>query len=129
MTLHIIYNIIKCGIIMSFAMKYTGYIKILFLALLILLAVVYLSIYICVPYFLNKNDYSRVFTDIIKKQTGLIFITDNYKIKMSPKLDICLTTGNTALFYADKKQILGINQFEIKISTFYLLKKEIKLPI
>ena len=127
MTLHIIYNIIKCGIITSFAMKYTGYIKILFLVLLILLAVVYLSIYICVPYFLNKNDYSRVFTDIIKEQTGLIFITDNYKIKMSPKLDICLTTGNTALFYPDKKQILGINQSEINISTIYLLKKEIKI--
>ena len=87
----------------------------------------YLALYLAIPYFLNKKDYSKTITDIIKKETGLILLIHNYKLDVSPALNINLKADTIGVFYPDKKQFLNIKKSDITISTLCLLKKEIKL--
>ena len=87
----------------------------------------YLALYLAIPYFLNQKDYSKTITDIIKKETGLILLIHNYKLDVSPALNINLKADTIGVFYPDKKQFLNIKKSDITISTLCLLKKEIKL--
>lgn len=88
---------------------------------------VYMLLYLALPFILNRKDYSGLLTQNIKKQTGLIFYIHNYKLSVSPALDIKLKADEIQLFYPDKKQITDIKKADIDISTLYLLKKEIRL--
>ena len=105
-------------------MKILKRILIFFCALIIL---GYLGLYLILPYFLNKKDYSKTVTDIIKKETGLVILVHNYKLDISPALNINFKADVIQGFYPDNKQFLNIKKSDITISTLYLLKKEIKL--
>ena len=105
-------------------MKILKRILIFFCALIIL---GYLGLYLVLPYFLNKKDYSKTVTDIIKKETGLVILVHNYKLDVSPALNINFKADVIQGFYPDNKQFLNIKKSDITISTLYLLKKEIKL--
>ncbi len=97
------------------------------IALSVLIAVVYCSIYFAVPYLLNKNDFDAFISKSVKNQTGLILVLHNSSISMYPNLDIKLKTDDIQLFYPDKRQILNIRDSDIDVSFFSLLKKEIKI--
>lgn len=97
------------------------------ISLLVFLFTAYLCIFAAVPYFANKKDYSKIITDAIQKETGLILLIHNYKIAAAPNLDLNFKADEIQLFYPDKKQFLNIKNADINISTLYLLKKEIKL--
>ena len=105
-------------------MKILKRILIFFCALIIL---GYLGLYLILPYYLNKKDYSKTVTDIIKKETGLVILVHNYKLDISPALNINFKADVIQGFYPDNKQFLNIKKSDITISTLYLLKKEIKL--
>lgn len=92
-----------------------------------ILIAVYLLLYLALPYILNKKDYSQLLTQNIKKQTGLLLYIHNYRLSVSPMLDIRLKADEIQLFYPDKKQITDLKKADIDISTLYLLKKEIRL--
>lgn len=87
----------------------------------------YLSLYLALPYFLNKNDYSKILTENIKKRTGIILFIHNYKLYVAPNLDLSLKAEEIQGFYPDKKQFIDIKNSDINISTIYLLKKELKI--
>lgn len=97
------------------------------ISMLVFLFAIYLCIFLAVPYFANKKDYSRSITDIVKKETGLILLIHNYKITAAPNLDLNFKADEIQMFYPDKKQFLNIKNADINISALYLLKKEIKL--
>ena len=90
-------------------------------------AACYLAIYLALPYFLNKHDYSKLLTKIINNQTGLIVNIHNYKLSVSPALNINFKADEIRAFYPDNRLFLIINKSDITVSTLYLLKKEIKL--
>lgn len=94
---------------------------------IIFLIILYLCFYIGLPYFLNKKDYSKLLTESIKKETGLVLIIHKYKLSVSPSLSINFKADDIQLFYPDKKQILNIRNANVNISTLYLLFKEIKI--
>ncbi|MBS4760548.1 MAG: hypothetical protein KHX03_07620 [Clostridium sp.] len=94
---------------------------------IIFLIILYLCFYIGLPYFLNKKDYSKLLTESIKKETGLVLIIHKYKLSVSPSLAINFKADDIQLFYPDKKQILNIRNANVNISTLYLLFKEIKI--
>ena len=97
------------------------------IALTVLIAAVYCSIYFAVPYLLNKNDFDAFISKSVKNQTGLILVLHNSSVSMYPNLDIKLKTDDIQLFYPDKRQILNIRDSDIDVSFFRLLKKEIKI--
>ncbi len=107
--------------------KYFKAVKVLFLFCFILLLLLYFSIYLLLPYFLNKKDYSTQITDFVKNNTGLIFIVDNYKLSVSPQLNMVFKTKSAQLFYPDKRQILDIKNVQADFSIFCLLLKELKI--
>lgn len=88
---------------------------------------IYLGIYLALPFILNKKDYSKIITETLQKQTGLILIVHNYKLSMSPTLAVNLKAQDVQLFYPDKKQIMNVKNADFNLSTLYLLKKEIKI--
>lgn len=92
-----------------------------------MITAVYLAVYLALPYFLNKYDYSKLLSDAIKNKTGLIVNIHDYKLNVSPALNINFKAGEIQAFYPDKKQFLDIKKADITISTIYLLKKEIRL--
>lgn len=97
-----------------------------FIYILIFLICVYLLLYLGLPYILNKKDYSHTITNTIKQQTGLILVIHNYKLSVSPLLEVNLKADEIQAFYPDKKQFLNVKKAEIDISSLNLLKKEIK---
>ncbi len=101
--------------------------KRILLFLFVLAAICYVTVYLLLPYFLNKNDYSKTLTNIVKEKTGLILYVHNYKLDVSPTLNINVKADEIQLFYPDKRQFLNLKQTDFTISTLYLLKKEIKL--
>jgi hypothetical protein len=108
-------------------MKFWGITKNIFFSLASVLLIIYAAIYLIAPYLLNKQDFSKLVTNKIKQETGLVLLIDNYKLKVSPKLDIAIKAQNISMFYPNKHQILAIQSPEIELSTIYLLKKEIKI--
>ena len=104
-----------------------GFIKKGLIALLVLIACLYLSLYFVLPYFLNKKNYSKAITDIVKSKTGLVLIIEKYNLRISPNLDLNLKAQEIMLFYPDKKQIADIKNADIEISTAKLLQKELKI--
>lgn len=90
-------------------------------------AIIYCTILFAVPYLLNKKDYSKTITDLIKKETGLVLLIQDYKISVQPNLNVGLKAKGLQLFYPNKHQIADIKNSHIDISLFTLFKKEIKL--
>ena len=103
------------------------FLKKFFLSIFVIVLLTYIAIYLLLPFLLNRNDYSQKITETVKNQTGLVLIIKNYKINVSPKLEITIKADEINLFYPDKKQILSINKGEFNVSSLYLLKKEIKI--
>lgn len=101
--------------------------KWILIVLFTMITAVYLAVYLALPYFLNKYDYSKLLSDAIKNKTGLIVNIHDYKLNVSPALNINFKAGEIQAFYPDKKQFLDIKKADITISTIYLLKKEIRL--
>ncbi len=95
--------------------------------LLICLVICYLGLYLAMPYFLNRKDYSGLLTKNIKNQTGLTLVVHKYKFSVAPNLDVSLKAEEIQGFYPDKKQFMDIKNPDISISTIYLLKKEFKI--
>lgn len=106
--------------------KIYGFVKNIFISFFVCAIVLYLALYLGLPYFLNKKDYSKIITENIKDHTGLVLLIKDYRLSVSPKLEVNLKAGELQLFYPDKKQILDVKNAEIDISTLNLLKKEIK---
>lgn len=104
-----------------------GILKKILIVKIIFLAVAYLCCFIGIPYVLNKNDYSKIVTEKIKKETGLILIIHKYNLAVSPTLNITAKADDIQLFYPDKKQILNIRNADIEISTLNLIFKELKI--
>ena len=132
MTHYIKYNIINIGFGLQNIMKFSYknifvFLKKFFLSILVIVLLTYIAIYLLLPFLLNRNDYSQKITETVKNQTGLVLIIKNYKINVSPKLEITIKADEINLFYPDKKQILSINKGEFNVSSLYLLKKEIKI--
>lgn len=98
---------------------------ILYTLLFIILA--YFALYLALPYLLNNEDYSKIITEKIQKNTGLVLVINDYKLSVAPNLALNLKAENAALFYPDKKQIVNIKGVDVNISTLYLLKKEVKI--
>ena len=94
---------------------------------LICLLSFYLALYLALPYFLNKRDYSKIITDSIRKNTGLVLVVHKYKLAVSPSFSINLQAKEIQLFYPDKRQIMDLKNAEFNVSALYLLKKELKL--
>jgi len=91
------------------------------------LAVIYCTIYFGLPYFANKNDYSKKITNLIKESTGLIFLIDNYKIEVSPTLNLTIKADEIQGIYPNKIPFIIAKKTSINISTHYLLKKELRI--
>src|SRR5574344_1456974 len=104
-----------------------GLVKKTLTILLISILIIYITLYLCLPYVLNKNDYSKLITDTVKRQTGLVLLVHKYNLSVSPLLEITLKSDNIQLFYPDKKQILDVKGAKVNISTLCLLKKNIKI--
>lgn len=90
-------------------------------------AILYCTILFGVPYFLNKKDYSTNITNIIKKETGLVLLIQDYKISIEPNLNLGIKAKSLQLFYPNKQQIADIKKGHVDISLFNLINKEIKL--
>ena len=90
-----------------------GILKKILIVKIIFLAVIYLCCFIGIPYVLNKNDYSKIVTEKIKKETGLNLIIHKYNLAVSPTLNITAKADDIQLFYPDKKQILNIRNADI----------------
>ena len=95
-------------------MKFWGITKNIFFSLASILLIIYAAIYLIAPYLLNKQDFSKLVTNKIKQETGLVLLIDNYKLKVSPKLDIAIQAQNISMFYPNKHQILAIQSPEIE---------------
>ncbi len=91
------------------------------------LVILYTGLYLGLPYVINSKDYSKILTDTIKKETGLIIVIHKYKLGVAPTLDVSLKADEIQVFYPDKKQFLDIKKAEVKVSVFYLLKKELRI--
>ena len=91
------------------------------------LVILYTGLYLGLPYVINSKDYSKILTDTIKKETGLIIVIHKYKLGVAPTLDVSLKADEIQAFYPDKKQFLDIKKAEVKVSVFYLLKKELRI--
>ncbi len=105
-------------------MKILKWILIFFCSLVIL---GYLGLYLILPYFLNKKDYSKELAKIIKDETGLVVLIHNYKLNVSPALNLNIKAGEIKAFYPDYRQFLNIKNSDLTVSTLYLLRKEIKI--
>ena len=92
-----------------------------------LLVLLYLFIYLAVPFVLNKKDYSKVITDTVRKETGLEFIVYKYRLNVSPSLDLTFRAEEIDVFYPDKQQILDIENAKINISLLPLVRKKVKI--
>ena len=101
--------------------------KNIFLSLFVPLLIIYCTIYFALPYFANKNDYSKKITNIIKQETGLIFLIDNYKLEVSPALNLTIKADEIQGFYPNKTPFLIVKKANINVSTLNLIKKEIKI--
>lgn len=106
--------------------KSMDFIKKSFIFIFTILVCTYLVLYLGLPYFLNKKDYSKIITNTVKQQTGLIPVVHNYKLSVSPKLELNLKADEIQIYYPDKKQFLNVKKAEIEISTLNLMRKEIK---
>ena len=104
-----------------------GVLKKIGLGFICCLVLLYLAVYLFLPYFLNKKDYSKVITQNLEKQSGLVLLINNYRLKVSPLLEINLKADSVQLFYPDKKQIMDIKDADVYISGLHLLKKEVKI--
>lgn len=102
-------------------------IKNIVLWLFVPLLIIYCTIYFALPYFANKKDYSKKITDILKETTNLIFLIDDYKIKISPALNLTIEVKEIQGHYPNNIPFLITKNTNINISTLYLLKKEIKI--
>lgn len=91
------------------------------------LVILYTGLYLGLPYVINSKDYSKILTDTVKKETGLIIVIHKYKLGVAPTLDVSLKADEIQAFYPDKKQFLDIKKAEVKVSVFNLLKKELKI--
>lgn len=91
------------------------------------LVILYTGLYLGLPYVINSKDYSKILTDTVKKETGLIIVIHKYKLGVAPTLDVSLKADEIQAFYPDKKQFLDIKKAEVKVSVFYLLKKELRI--
>ncbi len=99
----------------------------IFLIFLGLTGAIYLAICFVVPYFLNSRDYSGIISDAVKKQVNLDLKIHNYKIKISPRLNLTIDAENVQLFYPNKSQIFDIENVNLDFSTPALFQKELKL--
>lgn len=100
----------------------------IFICLFLIGIIAYLSIIFVLPYFLNKKDFSYIFSDAVKKQINLNLVIKKGKVHISPTLNITFDAENIAVYYPEtKKQILDIKKAKADISTLSLLNKEIKL--
>lgn len=108
-------------------MKIWEVIKKTFIISLTLLLVAYCAILFVVPYFLNQNDYSSLLTEKLAKETGLVLKIQDYKIRISPNLNLDFSAKGAQLFYSDKRQILDVKNLQVGVSSFAVLNKEIKL--
>ena len=93
------------------------------ISMLVFLFAIYLCIFLAVPYFANKKDYSRSITDIVKKETGLILLIHNYKITAAPNLDLNFKADEIQMFYPDKKQFLNIKKCRYQYFRIIFVKK------
>ena len=87
----------------------------------------YIIICFALPFFLNTKDYSGVISNAVKKQANLDLVIHNYKIKVSPKLNLTVDAENVQLFYPNKSQILDVKNVNLDFSTPALLHRELKL--
>src|SRR5574344_60629 len=104
-----------------------GLVKKTLTILLISILIIYITLYLCLPYVLNKNDYSNLITDTVKRQTGLVLLVHKYNLSVSHLLEITLKSDNIQLLKKKKKQILDVKGAKVNISTLCLLKKNIKI--
>ena len=75
-----------------------GVLKKIGLGFICCLVLLYLAVYLFLPYFLNKKDYSKVITQNLEKQSGLVLLINNYRLKVSPLLEINLKADSVQLF-------------------------------
>lgn len=108
-------------------MKTWDIIKRTSLIIFFICAIIYCTILFAFPYFLNKKNYSENITSVLKKETGLVLLIQDYKISVEPNLNVGIKANALQLFYPNKQQIADVKKVQIGISLFNLLKKEIKL--
>ena len=101
--------------------------KNLTILLIVPLLIIYCTIYFALPHLANKKDYSKKITSLIKQETGLIFLIDNYKIKISPALNLTIKADEIQGLYPNNIPFLITKKANINISTIYLLKRELKI--
>lgn len=101
------------------------------LNIFLIIAAVFVGIYLVLcfglPFLLNSKDYSGIISDAVKSQTNLDLVIRDYRIKVSPKLNLTVDAGNVQLFYPNKNQILDIKNVNLDFATFALLHRELKL--
>lgn len=97
------------------------------LLILVIIASIYVIIYLGLPYIANKYNFSEKITEIIKKETGLAIIIDKYQLEVSPTLNLTLKTDIVDCYYPNKKPFLIVKQATVNISSLYLLRKELKI--
>ncbi len=107
--------------------KYVLPLKYIGISVLTVGILLYLSLYLLLPFLLNSKDYSLLITDEVKKSTGLDLYIKDYRACVSPSLNLTFKAKKVELFYPNKVQVLDLKDANLDFSTAALMKKEFQI--